>query len=256
MEDDFSYNGVGSTSLNLYIKENILNQIGLIPKTRDAVIESEDIEGEIYQGSVFQEHEFNLECVLSCSSESEQDEKLLEIAELFWVDAPKRLIIPHHPDRYLECILNGDIEYTLTPFYNPLSIPLLAPDPFWYSVGEYFIEIDSEDTLVYPEPIINGGGFSTPFSLNLSRSGGLVLNNPTITLNGVDMTYNGSIAPGDQLVINTMNKTAKIGSEEGGGYANALKDYNKLFPLLSVGLNYISVPVGGLIEITYRRRWK
>lgn len=144
---DFAYDGTPLEQCNFFVENT--DGLGLLPSTEDAMIDEDDIEGVIDQGARYTARELTLQGKLVCDSLEEQDQKLVEIASLFNTTQPKKLISGRHPNRYLLCQLNGEISSEFTPMYNELSIPLIAPDPFWYGDREEQVRISPEDPSLF-----------------------------------------------------------------------------------------------------------
>ena len=72
--------------------------------------------------------------------------------------------------------------------------------------------------------------------------------NPSVTINGKVMTYTGEVTASDLLIIDTEKLTATFNG------ANALVNYNGVFPKLAVGDNTVTVS-GGTVKVIWLNRW-
>jgi phage-related protein len=232
-----SYGGVLFDDLNLYPKTRIIEQIGLIPPLREAIIESDEIDGAIHQNTEYDSRPFEMPCFISCDTQDEQDAKLIELMQLLWPPTDKPLILLEElPDRFINCKLNGKLTIGNDPNYFDISIPMIALDPFYYSLVEY--EQSGDGTYV------NAGNQD---SYPVFKVVGSVIA-PEIIVNGVSMIYSGTVSPSDLLVIDTKNRTIKF-----NGY-NAEKLFNKVYISLEPGDNTISIS-GGTLNVIWRDCW-
>lgn len=232
-----SYDDVLFDDLNLYPKVRVIEQIGLIPPIREAEINPEDRDGAIHQKTEYDARPFDIPCFIACDSQKEQEEKLFEVLDLFWPPREARLILLEElPDRFINCKLNGKISIGNDPNYYDIVIPLIALDPFFYSLDEH------EE--------VGGGTYENAGNQDaypvFSIVGSVVA--PEITVNGESTIYTGTVSPSDVLVIDTKARTIKF-----NGF-NAEKFFNKRYPLFKPGDNVVTVS-GGTLTITWRDCW-
>lgn len=76
--------------------------------------------------------------------------------------------------------------------------------------------------------------------------------NPSITINGVTVTYTGTLVAGDKVEIDTGNKTAKL-TQVGGGISNVRNVVSDYFPLLQPGSNYVTSAF--FASVQWKDRW-
>ncbi len=231
---DFTFGGIDSDSLNLYLKSH---NIGILPDTIDLFIENDSLDGTDDQGTLYDARSFNLDCILICDTLEDQYNKLKAIHNLFFTNTPKPLILEEEPDKFLNCQLNGAINIANTGLYTELSIPLIAPDPFWYSVEEHI----SSSNQIY-----NNGNYYTPFIMTLQ---GPVSSTPVkIYINDEIMQYDIALSSVDTLYIDTNKEIVLF-----NGF-NAAKHFNNIFPKLRPGANSIYT-IHGSISIKWRDCW-
>lgn len=73
--------------------------------------------------------------------------------------------------------------------------------------------------------------------------------NPSVVVGGYTMTYTGTVAGGSALVIDTGNLTAVLDG------ANALPNYNGVFPKLQPGNNAVTAAAAGITMLNWYDRW-
>lgn len=231
------YDGVNLEELNLFLKESPFNQLGFLPKTVDANVESEYFDGSIDQGLVFGAREFTLDFVLVGDSQDDLESKIELVKQVFWKKSPRPLVVEPNTDRYMMCMLNGEVQEPNTPLSRELSIPMIAPDPFWYS-------FQIEGGSLPPDiALFNRGNHSAPFELTLTG----IATNPRISVNGEIMEYEGTLGASDVLEIDTGKRVAKYNG------VNA-EYYNRIYPRLKPGPNLLTVSSGEVI-VEWRHCW-
>lgn len=91
---------------------------------------------------------------------------------------------------------------------------------------------------------VNGGNDVCPVIVEIVGP----VTNPSVTINGKVMTYTGEVTASDLLIIDTEKLTATFNG------ANALVNYNGVFPKLAVGDNTVTVS-GGTVKVIWLNRW-
>ena len=76
-----------------------------------------------------------------------------------------------------------------------------------------------------------------------------LVTNPSVVINGETMTYTGTVTASDKLVIDTERMTVTFNG------ANAMANYNKVFPKLAVGDNVVTAASGGTTIVRWLNRW-
>lgn len=72
--------------------------------------------------------------------------------------------------------------------------------------------------------------------------------NPSVKIGSAEMKYTGQVTASDKLIIDTEKLTATFNG------ANALVNYNGVFPKLAVGDNTVTVS-GGTVKVIWLNRW-
>lgn len=103
----------------------------------------------------------------------------------------------------------------------------------------------AENTLTGSGLAANNGNNETPCVVEIV---GLVTN-PSVVINGETMTYTGTVTASDKLVIDTERMTVTFNG------ANAMANYNKVFPKLAVGDNVVTAASGGTTIVRWLNRW-
>ncbi|MCG8401363.1 MAG: phage tail family protein [Firmicutes bacterium] len=91
----------------------------------------------------------------------------------------------------------------------------------------------------------NAGTKATPFTVTIQGPA----TDPSVTVAGYVMSYAGTIEVASVLVIDTEKLTAVLDG------ANALPDYNGVFPKLQPGDNSVTAAVSGTTTINWLDRW-
>lgn len=91
----------------------------------------------------------------------------------------------------------------------------------------------------------NAGNEATPFTVTIQGPA----TNPSVTVAGYVMSYVGTIEVASVLVIDTEKLTAVLDG------ANALPDYNGVFPKLQPGGNAVTAAASGTTTINWLDRW-
>ena len=236
--EDFSLEDMyHSEDFNLFL-ESIPPDI--LPNLNISEITSEDIIGSIFLNSSYDSRSFELGCIMVTDIPDELSRDFNKFLHLLYSNNPLALVLKDHKDRFIHCNLNGKIETHLELFYQKLPIPLLAPDPFWYSVSlhkQYYMgpqqEIISNIGNYHTRPLIKIEGPAT---------------NPTITIGDQIASYTGSLTSTDTILIDCKRFSIKFNSASGD------KAFNKVFPMIHPGNNQISIN-SGKVTITYRDCW-
>jgi predicted phage tail component-like protein len=173
------------------------------------------------------------------------------------------LVFDLRPDRFYKVRYVGSLDINRIIGLGRFSLPLVAFDPFAYSL--YSVESINVDSLIPVDSDISVDAsyefdVNGPTTLNINNYGGLYVqpvieisgsfNSLTITANGKTLTYNAAIS-GQTLVIDCDKYTAKIGN------TNALGKVSGDFPVFAAGNNVVSIGGSSLnISITFKFRLK
>jgi phage-related protein len=228
------YRGIKLSDLDLEIIDQVRN---LLPPTRDLTIEPDTIDGSFDQGTYFDDVSFSLKGKLVCDSIPSIPGRLEQIAQLFQDIIPDFLVEEDHQDRGLLCVRDGTISAPYSINGIDIDIPLTTEDPFWYSLVEH--------SQLGGGTIVNSGDKSTGFLITVVGPS----TNPKITINGVDITYTGSLTSLDTLTVDTKKKTVKLNT------SHAMKNSSRVFPELRPGSNSVVLTGEGTMTLKWRDCW-
>ncbi|MTI83432.1 MAG: phage tail family protein [Firmicutes bacterium] len=116
-----------------------------------------------------------------------------------------------------------------------LSFEVLDP----YKIGAV------QKTLTGSGAATNSGTVATPFTLTIQGS----VTDPSVTVGGYTISYVGTIGSGSTLVVDTGKMTAVLDG------ANALPNYNGVFPKLQPGDNEVTAAAAGITTLNWYDRW-
>ncbi|HBX22677.1 MAG TPA: hypothetical protein DEF34_03415 [Desulfotomaculum sp.] len=102
-----------------------------------------------------------------------------------------------------------------------------------------------QKTLVGSGTATNAGTKAAPFTLTIQGP----VTDPSVTVAGYTMSYTGTIETASALIIDTEKLTATL---EG---ANALPNYNGVFPKLHPGDNVVTAAAAGTTTLNWYDRW-
>lgn len=227
--------------------DNILHPLGvlvtgdsryeLLPATRDNSEEIPGRHGEIDFGSEFKARPLELSVV---TNEGYAPLEKAHLQRLFAkylnpTKGYKTLIFSDDVEKTYMVKYSGKIDLTNHPTWFQFVIPFKMSDPF--IIGSF------EKIRVGSGTLVNEGTFETGLIIEISGPA----TNPSLTIGGEVLKYNGTIPSGQKLIIDTEKEIAKIGSN------NALADYNGMFPLLYPGET--NVVAGNNVTIRWRNKW-
>ena len=212
------------------------SQYQLMPPTRDKT-EQVFADGEVDFGTELGTGEKRLSCITS-DGLSVAEKRALQTEIAGQLNALREYFLLKRecmPDKALYACLVGRVEFIEHPNWFEVIIPLKY-QPIWVSTVEH--------TLVGNGTITNAGTFEAPFVVEIVGTA----TNPSVTVGGEIMQYDGTLAAGDVLVIKTGNiMTAKVNG------ANAMANYNRVFPMLQAGET--TVVAGDNVMIKWRDCW-
>jgi phage-related protein len=222
------YNGISTDIYHFFLESDT---IGLMPVPRDRVIKADEFDGSLFQGKDFSPREFELSGVISPNSIEELETCIESFVKLFSFDEDRPLVLDKYPGIELRCRLNGNISRLNTGSHCRLTIPLIAQDPFWYSIEEYSIDILGSGSLE------SFGNYPTS-RLKIIVSG--IATDPQIEIRGQLVTYTGTLSAVDKLIIDSSKRIITFNT------ANASRNHNKMFPKIYPGLNNLSISSGSM----------
>lgn len=241
--------GKGNTiEVDFFVDEdNILQPLGvlvtndsrydLLPQTRDNSEEVPGLHGEIDFGTEFKGRTLELSVV---SLENEYfTKKELQYMFAKYLDPTKgykSLVFSDDIDKIYYVKYSGRIDITNYANWFKFTIPFKMKTPF--------VESIVEKSLIGSGTIKNEGTFETGLTIEISGP----VTNPSLTIGTDVLSYTGTIASGNTLVINTLKKTAKIGND------NAINNFNGVFPLLPADTE-LDVVSSNNVTIKWRDKW-
>lgn len=227
--------------------DNILQPLGvlvtgdsryeLLPATRDNTEEIPGRHGEIDFGTELKSR------LLELNIATNEGYVPLEKAQLQRLFAKylnptkgyKTLIFSDDVEKTYMVKYSGKIDLTNHPTWFQFVIPFKMSDPF--IIGSF------EKTLFGNGKLVNEGTFETGLIIEIIGP----TTNPSLTIGGETLSYNGTISSGQKLIIDTEKETAKIGSN------NVMDKFNGVFPLLYPG--EISVTAPNNVTIRWKDKW-
>ncbi len=223
--------------------ENILLPLGvkvleinksLIPPTRDNSEEIPGRHGEIDHGTEFKADVIELKVCTPDGLTAEQKEQYQRNYAKYLnpLSGEKKLIFMWDPNIVYKVKYSGKITPTNYSTWREFVIPFKMSDPLK--------ENYTEKTLVGSGNIVNNGTFETGLIIEISGP----VSNPSLAIAGATLSYTGSIGSGQKLIVNTINKTARIGT------SNALNGWNDKFPILAPGTHAVTASSNVTIKWT------
>lgn len=149
----------------------------------------------------------------------------------------QELTLDDRPGIVYNVVWSGSINFLDEGLYHrKFTIPFKLHDPIAKS--------SSQNTLAGAGTAVNSGTIETPFTVEIVGP----VTNPAVTVGSKTMTYAGEVTASDLLVIDTEKMTAEFNG------ANAMANYNKVFPKLAVGNNTVTIS-GGTVTVKWYNRW-
>lgn len=209
----------------------------LMPPTRDNTEEIPGRHGEIDFGSEFGSDMMELEVATDdgLTAEELESTKRTLASKLNPAVGERDLVFEYEKDKSYKVKYAGRIPLDRYPTWMKFVIPFKILNPFANAV--------TEKSLTGSGTITNEGTFETGFVIEIAGA----VTNPSVVIGDVTLTYTGTIAAGQTLIIDTDAQTAKIGSN------NAMAGYNGVFPLLQPGS--VDVVAGSNVSIRWRDKW-
>jgi phage-related protein len=209
----------------------------LLPGTRDYFEEVPGRDGEIDFGAELVAAPLELHCLIEIAP-ADWPAKRREIAGyLNPLLGAQALTFADEPGVVYFVRYAGRIPFTKYPYAREFTIPFRMCDPL--------IKSATQNELVGSGTAVNAGTKETPFTLTIQGP----VTNPSVTVAGYIMTYTGTIEAGSVLVIDTGSLTAVLDG------ANALPNYNGVFPKLQSGNNAVAAAAAGTTTLNWYDRW-
>ncbi len=231
-------------------REGDLNPLGVIvlrdsryelmPETRNTTEEIPGRHGEIDFGSEFKARAIELHVATLDGLTALQKEQLKRTIAKYLnpVSGTKKLVFLDDIDVQYEVKYAGKIDLTKYADWMEFTIPFKMCQPF--------IESREQHVQMGAGVIVNSGTFETPILIEIPGPA----TNPTVSVGTSVISYSGTIASGQTLVIDTGAQTAKIGSVNAIANVSGAIDY-----MLEPGVSVSVVPSVSTTTIKWRDRW-
>lgn len=212
----------------------------LMPQTRNTTEEIPGRHGEIDFGSEFKARAIELHVATLDGLTALQKEQLKRTIAKYLnpVSGTKKLVFLDDIDVQYEVKYAGKIDLTKYADWMEFTIPFKMCQPFIES-REWHIQTGAG-------VIVNSGTFETPILIEIPGPA----TNPTVSIGTSIISYIGTIASGQTLVIDTGAQTAKIGSSNMIANVSGAIDY-----MLQPGISASVVPSISTTRIKWRDRW-
>jgi len=209
----------------------------LLPGTRENAEEIPGRHGEIDFGSEFRPRLLELYVAKNTDSAAREQLKRTFAKFLNPLQGAKPLIFADDTDKTYYVKYAGKIDLSQWPDYMEFTIPLKASDPI--IIGTWEKVQTGSGTLT------NEGTFETPLVIEIAGT----VTNPSVVVGGQTLSYTGSLASGDELVIDTGLMTVTFNG------VNSLGNYSGGFPKLQPGETAVTAAAAGTTTWKWRDRW-
>lgn len=209
--------------------------IDIVPSTRDYTDEIPGRHGEVDFGTELGARAIEFHVATDEMGPEERENLKRQYAKHIKSDIPKSLVFENDLEKTYEVKYAGKIDPTQYPLFMDFTIPFKMTKPF--------IEGSYEKVHAGSGTISNDGTFETPLVIEIKGPA----KDPVIIIGDDTLSYTGTIANGQTLVIDTEKQTAKIGS------VNVIDGYNSVFPMLKPGS--VDVMADNNVTIKWHDRW-
>lgn len=213
------------------------SRMEIMPAVREITEEIPGMDGEYDFGTELKPRILELHCVTD-EGLSATEKRALERQIAYYLDPTQGtvdLVFEDEPDKAYMVKCNGNIIPENHATWFKFVIPFKMSDPYIIS--------RTERMHTGAGVLINGG--TKEVGVIIEMKGPLEV--PQISLGGRILFYDGIIAAGTSLVIDTGLRTAKMGQH------NALDRYNDEFPLLMPGDTAVSA--GNTVTFKWTEKW-
>ena len=213
------------------------SKVELLPQTRDMTEEIPGRHGEFDFGTEYKARNIILQVATPDGlSQKEKEDLKRKIAKyLNPVAGAKKLVYLDDMDKRYTVKLSGKIDPTNYVDWFQFEIPLKMSDPLIESLEEHL--------LIGGGTITNAGNFETGLIIEIAGP----VTNPSVTVGTETLSYTGTVADGETLIIDTDKQTVKIGN------TNVVGDYNGVFPYLPPGDT--SITASSNVTVKWRDKW-
>ncbi len=210
----------------------------LLPETRDYTEEIPGRDGEIDFGCDYQSRALELHCAVEVLAGTAQKTLMRTIAGQLDAQAgTTTLTFADEPGKVYNVRYAGSIDFTQHTTWLEMTIPFKMFNPFILGTPQ--------KSLTGSGTAVNAGNKATPFILTVTGP----VTNPSVTVSGYVMSYAGTVASGKSLVVDTEKLTAIYDN------ANALPNFNGVFPKLQPGNNAVTAAAAGTTIVTWYDRY-
>jgi len=210
----------------------------LLPGTRENTEEIPGRHGEIDFGSEFRPRllELHVSTQEFDPGQREQVKRTLA-AYLNPLLGVQNLIFADDLDQTYRVKYAGKINLSMHPNWLEFTIPFKASDPFIIATWE--------KTQTGSGTLTNEGTFETPLVIEIAGP----VTDPSVVVGGQTLSYTGSLAAGDKVVIDTEKMTVTFNG------VNVLGSYSGGFPKLQPGDTAVTAATSGTTTWKWRDRW-
>ncbi len=213
------------------------NRIDLLPGTRDYFESVPGRPGEYDFGCDLDSMLLELHCAVKTTKADWPDKRAAIAGYLNPLLGEQDLTFADEPGRVYKVRYAGSVSVTNFIDGREFTIPFKMCKPYRIA--------STQSQKIGSGTVVNGGNIETPCVVEIV---GLVTN-PSVVINGETMTYTGTVTASDKLVIDTERMTVTFNG------ANAMANYNKVFPKLAVGDNVVTAASGGTTIVRWLNRW-
>lgn len=106
----------------------------ILPTRKNYTKDIPAINGEIYMGYKYTPRNISLECSVNATSREDYVDVLKQLAFIFDVKTPKRLILSDDKNRYCYAVLDGSVSEDRMRYGSKFTLNFICYDPYMYSI--------------------------------------------------------------------------------------------------------------------------
>jgi phage-related protein len=213
------------------------NRMDLLPGTRDYFESIPGRDGEFDFGCDFEGQILELHCVAETTRATWYTLRNTIAGYLNPKLGAQDLTFADEPGAVYRVRYSGSISLTLYPFAREFTIPFKMCNPHRLASTQSLLEGTGT--------AVNAGNDETPCIVEIVGP----VTNPTVKIGSLEMKYTGLVTVSDKLIIDTEKLTATFNG------ANALANYNGVFPNLAIGNNAVTAASAGATTVKWYNRW-
>lgn len=213
------------------------NRIDLLPGTRDYFESVPGKAGDYDFGCDLDSMLLELHCVAEATKSTWPAKRATIAGYLNPLLGEQDLTFNDEPNKVYKVRYAGSVSVTNFIDGREFTIPFKMCKPYRIA--------STQSQKVGSGTVVNGGNIETPCVVEIVGP----VTNPSITIGTKTMTYTGTLTASDTLIIDTEALTATFNG------ANALANYNNVFPQLAVGNNIVTVPATGETTVKWHDRF-